>query len=204
VGRLGWKKNTLSDLPPTPVLLARAEVLATEVIRHLHLVPKDHAWHLSSPTHAHSLSSSSPTSCARHTHRVETCCALNMGCLSRSGRRTRQRSAPASRKSACSPPASSLSLEPARLRRASMAKCARPGGVVALGEWGEGRALKNADRRVAISHQSAVKSRRSGAAAETLPPACSAAAEQPVKGAEVEAFTNAGRHPCAPTASRPT
>ena len=69
VGRLGWKKNTLSDLPPTPVLLARAEVLATEVIRHLHLVPKDHAWHLSSPTHAHSLSSSSPTSCARHTHR---------------------------------------------------------------------------------------------------------------------------------------
>ena len=31
---------------------------------------------------------------------------------------------------------------------------------------------------------------------------CSAAAEQPVKGAEVEAFTNAGRHPCAPAASR--
>ena len=41
VGRLGWKKNTFSDLPPTPVLLARAEVLATEVFRHLHLVPKD-------------------------------------------------------------------------------------------------------------------------------------------------------------------
>ena len=38
-----------------------------------------------------------------------------------------------------------------------MAKCARPGGGVALGEWGEGRALKNADRRAAISHQSAVK-----------------------------------------------
>ena len=72
VGRLGWKKNTLSDLPPTPVLLARAEVLATEVIRHLHLVPKDHAWHLSSPTHAHSLSSSSPTSRTRHAHRLET------------------------------------------------------------------------------------------------------------------------------------
>ena len=31
---------------------------------------------------------------------------------------------------------------------------------------------------------------------------CSAAAEQPVKGAEVEAFTNAGRHPCSPAASR--
>ena len=73
-----------------------------------------------------------------------------------------------------------------------------------LGERGEGRALKNADRRVAISHQSAVKSRRSGAGAETLPPACSAAAEQPVKGAEVEAFTNAGRNPCAPAASRPS
>ena len=31
---------------------------------------------------------------------------------------------------------------------------------------------------------------------------CSAAAEQLVKGAEVEAFINAGRHPCAPAASR--
>ena len=89
VGRLERKRSTVSDLPPTPVLLARAEVLATEVIRHLHLVPKDHAWHLSSPTHAHSLSSSSPTSCTRHAHRLETWRASNMGCLRRSGRRTR-------------------------------------------------------------------------------------------------------------------
>jgi hypothetical protein len=46
---LGRKNNTLSDLPPNPVLLARAAVLATEVIRHLHLVPKDHARHLLRP-----------------------------------------------------------------------------------------------------------------------------------------------------------
>jgi hypothetical protein len=130
VGRLEWKKNTLSDLPPTPVLLARATALATEVIRHLHLVPKDHSRHLLRPP--------APTPCqvparplAHATHIVSRRGAhRHAGCLRRSGRRARQRSAPASRKSACSPPASSLSSEPAR------AASSVHGQVLSAERWG--------------------------------------------------------------------
>ena len=60
----------------------------------------------------HSMERSSPTSRARPTHHLEMCRVSSTGCLSRSGKTTIQRSASASRKTACSPPASSSSLEP--------------------------------------------------------------------------------------------
>lgn len=55
---------------------------------------------------------SRPTSRARPTHHLEMCRVSSTGCLSRSGKTIIQRSASASRKAACSPPASSSSLEP--------------------------------------------------------------------------------------------
>ena len=67
----------------------------------------------------HSLSSSSPTSRARRTHPLKTRHGSSTGCLSRPERASEQRSAPASGTSACSPPASSLSLE----------SCARSAGA---------------------------------------------------------------------------
>ena len=64
------------------------------------------------------------------------------------------------------------------------------------------RAPRPRDAFVLVACRESENPRRRAAVPETLPPALQRCSVQPVKGAEVEAFTNAGRHPCSPAASR--